>query len=273
MREWIAALPMYNVTPTLRGHWRTLIDDTLGVLREDGFADPVAQLDTADISLDTLWRRDDLLFSQTCGYPLMRTLPSSIQIVGTPVFDVPGCDGPNYSSVLVVSGAAYAAGATTIERCRGLRAALNDPLSNSGMNVFRHAVAPFAAEGRFFSAVIETGSHVGSLKAIIEGTADVAAIDCVTFAYAQEIAEIARAPLHVIGYTMQTPGLPLIASASVAPDVVAKLRDALGRALNADPARARALRLRGFASLARSDYAALIDLESEAIAKGYPKLA
>jgi ABC-type phosphate/phosphonate transport system substrate-binding protein len=140
------------------------------------------------------------------------------------------------------------------------------------MNVLRHAVAPLARDGRFFGAVVQTGSHVGSMRALAEGAADVAAIDCVTFAFAQDSPEVAGLPLHVLGNTVQTPGLPLIASSSLSPQHVELLRYALQSALESNPERARALRLRDFAQTTREDYAALVDLENQAIALGYPRL-
>ena len=272
-RSWIAALPMYNVTPALRDHWRSLVSDALAFLVESGFTDPVVQPEAISSDLEALWTRDDLLLSQTCGYPLMRVLPASIGIVATPVFDVPGCDGPRYSSVFVVSEAAYSRGATTISQCRGLKAAFNDANSNSGMNVFRHAVAPYAHEGRFFGSVVETGSHLASLRALAFGEADVAAIDCVTFAFAEDIPEIARERVHILGFSEQTPGLPLICSSAVSDGVIRQMRAALSRALDSDPERARVLRLRSFAHLTRDDYAAIVALENEAILAGYPRLA
>lgn len=273
MTDWIAALPMYNVTPVLRDHWRSLLRDTI-----TAFDDPttrVRMVEPKDIGSDltSLWTRDDLLLSQTCGYPLVHVLPQSIQIVATPIFDVEGCEGPRYSSVLVVSRAAFAGGATSLALCRGLRAAYNEPHSNSGMNVFRHAVAPLARNGRFFASVVETGSHRNSLQALIDGTADIAAIDCVTYAFAQTIPDIANAGLTVIGFTKRTVGLPLIASAAVSLDGLTRLRRALDHALEIDPARAHTLRLKGFAPLTRDDYAEIGDLEAEAIAMGYTRLA
>nr|WP_240648400.1 PhnD/SsuA/transferrin family substrate-binding protein [Pararobbsia silviterrae] len=267
------SLPMYNVTPRLRALWRALVDDAISRLREDGFADRVVQPDDVGSDLDALWRRDDLLLSQTCGYPLMRVLPASIQIVGTPIFDADGCDGPAYSSVIVVSEAAFARGATSFEPCRGLRVAVNDSMSNSGMNVLRHAVAPFARAGRFFASVVQTGSHLGSLAALAAGTADIAAIDCVTYAFARDAHGFAHLPHRVLGLSMQTPGLPLIASATVEPALVERLRAALEYALDADAERAATLRLKGFAKLERDDYALIVHLEETAIQLGYPQLA
>ncbi|MEG9454720.1 MAG: phosphate ABC transporter substrate-binding protein, partial [Pantoea piersonii] len=38
------------------------------------------------------WRADDLLLSQTCGYPLVTMLPD-VQLVGAFQLSAPGCDG------------------------------------------------------------------------------------------------------------------------------------------------------------------------------------
>lgn len=273
MTDWITALPMYNVTPVLADLWRSLVHDTMAALDDPTLRVRIVEPDDIGPTLTSLWTRPDLLLSQTCGYPLLRVLPSSIQIVATPIFDIEGCEGPHYSSVLVVSRAALARGATSLAHCRGMRAAYNEPHSNSGMNLLRRAVAPLARDGRFFSAVVETGSHRSSLQALIDDAADIAAIDCVTFAFAQTIPDIANAGLTVIGFTKRTAGLPLIASAAVTPDVLKDLRQALNQALEADPARARTLHLKGFARLTRDDYAEIGAIEDEAIAMGYSRLA
>ena len=62
------------------------------------------------------------------------------------------------------------------------RPALNAHDSNTGMNLFRAAIAPIAGGAPFFRAVVVTGSHEASVAAVAEGRADLAAIDCVSFA-------------------------------------------------------------------------------------------
>jgi hypothetical protein len=51
------------------------------------------------------------------------------------------------------------------------------------------------------------------------------------------------------------------------------LRAALDETVAAQPERAARLRLKGFASLSLNDYARITQLESEAQALGYPRLA
>jgi ABC-type phosphate/phosphonate transport system substrate-binding protein len=260
----IAALPMYNVTPALAADWRALLGDVLQAV------DPHARIVDPGDDLHALWRRPDLLISQTCGYPLMSGLHEQVQLIATPKFDAPGCTEADYSSVLITrSGAPF----DTLDACRGARAAYNQDDSNSGMNVFRHAVAPLAKGGRFFSEVIRTGSHLGSLRAVAENRADIAAIDCVTFAFVRdEMPELAQ-QVREIGWTAASPGLPLIAANTVPQGVIESLRAALNEAIAARPERAARLRLKGFASLPPSDYARITQLEHEAQALGYARLA
>ncbi|HEX3639188.1 MAG TPA: PhnD/SsuA/transferrin family substrate-binding protein [Paraburkholderia sp.] len=260
---WIAALPMYNVTPALASAWREWLDEVLRM------AKPACRIVEPDEELHGFWRRPNVLLSQTCGYPLMHGLHEQVQVIATPRFDAPGCDGADYSSVLVTRAQASF---DSLAACRGGRAAYNQDDSNSGMNVFRHAVAPLARDRAFFSAVLRTGSHLGSLRAVVDDRADIAAIDCVTFAFVcDELPELAR-KVRQIGVTAASPGLPLIASNNVPPATIETLREALNEAQLAQPERAKRLRLKGFSALSLIEYERIERLEIEARALGYARL-
>ncbi|MEK6423402.1 MAG: PhnD/SsuA/transferrin family substrate-binding protein [Burkholderia gladioli] len=274
MSRRVAGLPMYNVTPRLAALWRALLADALDAFARAGGTRDVTLLDEPFGELMPLWRREDLLLSQTCGYPFrMLGLNAVTQPIATPVFDVEGCSGAQYSSVLIVSAAAHAAGATTLAHCRGLRAAYNGDDSHSGMNALRHAVAPFARDGRFFALATPYGAHRLALAAVADGRADCAAIDCVTFACLREAQPAQLAAVRTIGATASAPGLPLIASNTLDAREAGWLRDALDQALAADPARAAALRLRRFEHLPATAYDAIARFADEAVALGYPELA
>jgi ABC-type phosphate/phosphonate transport system substrate-binding protein len=274
MSQWIAALPMYNVTPRHAALWRALLRDALDAFARAGGPAGVGLLDEPFGDLHTLWRRDDLLLSQTCGYPYrMLGLRDAVHLLATPVFDAPGCDGARYSSVLAVSARVHAGGATTLAACRGLRAAFNGADSHSGMNAFRHAVAPHAHDGRFFGSVTPFGSHLNALRALASAEADCAAIDCVTFAYVRDALPDLLQDIRIIGATSSAPGLPFVASRALPEAKVAALQDALDRAAAADAERARVLRLKGFDRLSPADYDTIALFEREAVAHGYPELA
>lgn len=269
---------MYNVTPRHAALWRSLLRDALHAFARAGGPADVTLLGEPsgepDGELLPLWRRGDLLLSQTCGYPYrMLGVGDAVHLIATPVFDAAGCDGPRYCSMLAVSAGAHARGATTLAACRGLRAAYNGDDSHSGMNALRHAIAPHARGGRFFSAVTRTGSHLSALRALDAGAADLAAIDCVTLAYVRDALPARLRRVRIIGATAAAPGLPFIASRALAGEHVGALRDALDAAVAIDAERARALRLRGFARLAPDAYAEIERFEREAVALGYPALA
>ncbi len=265
---------MYNVTPRHATLWRALLRDALDMFANAGGPVGVALPDAPFDDLHALWRRNDLLLSQTCGYPYrMLGLRDAVRLIATPVFDADGCDGAHYSSVLVVSARVHAGGATTLAACRGLRGAFNGEDSHSGMNAFRHAVAPHAHDGRFFESVMPFGSHLNVLRALASDEADCAAIDCVTFAYVRDALPELLKDIRIIDMTASAPGLPFIASRALADTQVGALQDALDRAVAADAQRARVLRLKGFDRLSPADYDTIARFEREAVAHGYPELA
>jgi ABC-type phosphate/phosphonate transport system substrate-binding protein len=266
----IASLPMYNVTPQLAGDWCELLGELIERLPAIGSRKHLEIISAEEAALDAIWRSSDLLLSQTCGYPLMHGLASHVHIVGVPIFDVPGCDGHLYSSAIVVRRTDHA---ETLDRYRGKIAAFNDDHSHSGMNALRHAVAPHAIDGRFFGATLRTGSHRNSLQAVCDGRADIAAIDCVTFAFAHDHMPTLTKPLQILGFTRSAPGLPFIASRGLARDMLDELLPALNDVIRSRPALAARLRLKGVAALTANDYRAILDIKEEAVRAGYPTLA
>lgn len=261
----IVSLPMYNVSPRLRREYEALL---ARVLADAGVGEETPVL--REPELPALWRRPDLLLGQTCGYPYVSFLRDVVTLIATPCFDFPGCDGSDYSSVIVTRAVD---GVTVLAEARGLTAAVNDRHSNSGMNVLRHAVAPLAREGRFFGAVKWTGSHAASLLAVRAGEADIAAIDCVTFGYLHEESPDSLQGIRVLQYSASSPGLPLVTARGVPEAVQSRLRAAL---LAPDPrvrAHMEALHIKAFQQRSDEDYHRIIRLEAEAVGAGYPTLA
>lgn len=225
-----------------------------------------------DLAYNEVWFHPDLLFAQTCGYPYMHSLRGHVRLVATPCYALPGCDGPNACSFIVVrKGDPFA----SLEDLRGATAAINSRDSNSGMNLFRRALAPFARDERFFSAVVETGGHVASVAAVTAGAADVAAIDCVTHGNLQRFAPDRLAGVRILARTPLGPGLPFITRASASDGEVEAMRQVLRAAL-VDPAMEevrQTLALRDIVTLSDADYGRVLVLEEEARSMGYPQLA
>ena len=217
------------------------------------------------------WSDPDLLFSQACGYPLTHDFAGRLTPLATPAYAAPGCDGPCYSSALVVAASSRAA---DVEALRGGRVAVNYRSSHSGYNALRATVAPFARGRPFFGAVIESGAHTASLELVARGDADLASVDCVTHALLARHRPRALAGTRVLAYTARAPALPYVTSAGAGPAAVAGLRSALRCAL-ADPrsARARAdLLIAGLHFLDFEDYAPIDAIERTARDLAYPEI-
>ncbi len=261
----LAALPMYDL-PELRAATDALWSAIAERLAGRGVKTPDAL--TRGPSLDALWTDPRLLLAQTCGYPLVTSLKGRVTLVGTPCYRAEGCDGASYRSAIVVRASEPAC---TLADARGRRCAMNDAASNSGMNLLRHAIMPFAAGGaRFFGEIVWTGAHAASLRAVLDDRADVAAVDCVTWAQLRRVRPEATAGLRVLGWTASTPGLPLITSARTDAHTIDALRSALDGVAR-DPALAAirdALLLDGFTVLEPGAYDAVLELERHARSAG-----
>lgn len=262
---------MYNVSAQLREDWLLLIDRVGQFLARARSSVTLAAVDPGEgaDALHAFWRRDDLLLSQTCGYPLVHGLAPHVRLIGTPRFAVSGCHRQTYRSAIVVRATD---GPTTIEACRGLRAACNGPDSHSGMNALRHVVAPLAREGHFFGDVLQTGSHLASLAAVGDGRADVAAIDCVTLAFAAEHHPALVAGIRRIGVTRAVPGLPFIASRRARTPLVGQVRAALREALREDAGLRARLHMDDVVRTTAAAYLPIAAMALDAHRLGYARL-
>lgn len=220
--------------------------------------------------------RPDLLFSQTCGYPLVTQLWGKVRVLAVPIYRFPGCGdadlGPaTHRSVLIVP---RGSAAQTLTDLRGGRLAMNGQDSNSGMNLLRAMIAPHAGGEAFFSTVQITGAHRESLRAVGEGRADLAAIDGVTFGQLQRLHPELTEAVRVIGWTNPSPALPFITARRTPLPVVRALRAALFATL-ADPALAAvrdALGIDGAVLPVPQLYRPVWAYAQQARALGYPEL-
>lgn len=265
---WRLALPMYNLTPALGRAWESVLLAVIEGLRQRGWSAPM-QLAPIPDDLFDLWRAQDLLLSQTCGYPLVTALADDVQVLAAPVFDLPGCEGASYCSFIVVPQH----GARDLEGLRDKVAAVNQTDSQSGMNALRHTLAPLARAGRFLARVELSGSHLASLAMLQSGLADVAAIDCATFGLAQRHAPDRVAGLRVLHTTVAAPALPLVASRALSASQVQDLRAVLHDLPVQAPGLLQTVSVREFRSMDLDDYRTIADQIRFAHACAYPVLA
>jgi ABC-type phosphate/phosphonate transport system substrate-binding protein len=268
MDALVASLGMYDF-PFVADANARLWASISGYLRAAG-VDAPKTLDPAEPR--ELWSNPRLLFGQTCGYPFFTALRDRVTLLATPIYSFEGCDGPNHCSFIVTNAKSSKRSLAGFE---GARVAVNSRDSNSGMNLFRGLLAPIARGRPMFSESIITGSHAASLAAVAEGAADIAAIDCVSYALLRRGRPELFQDLALLGRTQSSPGLPFVINADLGQSLAAAVRVALFAALG-DPALADAretLGLKGATILGEADYRKIGEIERGAIALGYPELA
>lgn len=266
----IASLQMYDL-PEFRAATDAWWQGLARAFRRAAIAEVPDRL-ARETNYREAWLRPDLLFSQTCGYPLTHALAGRVRLVATPVYAAEGCEAANYCSFVVVQAGNAAA---DIADLRGAVCAFNGPDSQSGYNTLRALVAPYAQDGRFFSRVVHSGGHAVSLELVASGAADVAAIDCVTYALLQRYRPAALAGTRVLCRTDWAPNLPYITCGTADDDRVERLRHGLEIAF-ADPSLTEArdaMMLEGAVPGSAAAYDRIVEQERAAFRAGYRELA
>lgn len=200
----LVSLPMYDwpeVSSALDRLWAAIGSslDELGVERPDHRSTPVEPI--------AHWRDPALLLSQTCGLPLRRHLLDHVEVVGAFDHRLPDTAPGDYHSVLIVTATNPADSLGDLD---GVTAAVNSSDSWSGHAALRHALI---ARPTAVATAVMTGSHRASIRAVATGTAEIAAIDAVSWELAVAH-EPAAARCRVLDRTTPTPGLPLITARS-----------------------------------------------------------
>lgn len=232
----IAGLPMYDwieVADDLDVVWRTIASEAA----DRGVPVPAAMTRTEQ--LVTLWRDPTMIVGQVCSLNPVRDGLGETEVLGTIVYDpptdLPPADPGSYYSVLVCRsddarcapiGHGLADG--SVERLRGARVAANGTDSQSGYWSLGHFVRDHVADGPLFGSVTFTGAHRESIRAVADGTVDLAAIDVHSWRLALEHEHEASSRLAVIGTTDPTPGVVCVVAWELA-----HYRDALNEAIGA----------------------------------------
>ncbi|MBZ9684049.1 MULTISPECIES: phosphate/phosphite/phosphonate ABC transporter substrate-binding protein [unclassified Mesorhizobium] len=262
MSELIAALPMYDWSEArdeVDAQWASLrdsfrrrgIDAPQSIVRRNGDLPPVpggirdgegklvapdpAALPPDDLDFHKLWMHPALLFAQTCWGPMELGLSRHVQVVGQPSYDAyEGGQGELYSSALVMrSGEGPEVRSPTdgkallpLDLIRGRRFTFNSLDSMSGIIALTRDLKAAGENLDIFSSHSESGGHRDSIVAVAEGKADVAAIDCESWALARRFEPAAR-KVVIVGWTARRRGLPFITARTTPEKTVRAMREAL----------------------------------------------
>ena len=207
-----AALPMYD-WPETRSQTVAFWDRLRAGLELPALSHPTTMTD-----LLALWRDPQTLIADACRGTVDLDLIETQRIIGRRSYDgVPGGGGTTYRSALVAREGREADPGEKAVLPAGLdrmRLAANSVDSRSGWL----AIAEDA--GRDAEDVLWTGAHRASIRAVAEGQADLAAIDCRSWQLALAHEPAARA-LTVIGWTAPRPG-HFFMTGTATPDEIAE---------------------------------------------------
>ena len=256
----IAALPMYDfpeIRPATDNLWRGIRSglQRLGMEAEEQLNQ---RLDSAEI-----WSSPDLALAQTCGFPYVHSLRSRVTLVGTPDYGILPDQPGWYNSVIV---ARKSDARRRLGEFAGATFAYNGADSQSGLYAIMFELQAAFGNARFFGSCLRSGAHALSAKAVIEGGADIASIDAVSWRYLLRF-QPGASHLKVVATTSPCPGLPYISSSNKA---ALPLANAVESALDALPsADKNDLGIKGFWHSRPEDYAIIQEratLSAEVIA-------
>ena len=222
-----ASLPMYDF-PEVRDATDAWWAGVRKHMQRSGVTEAPLQLQH-DIPVKTLWQHDELFLSQCCGFDVVYGFKDSLDVLMITDWAVEGCHDGHYSSWIVVhEDSPY----QHISELYNGTAVINGRESHSGMNSLLTLAAPYSKDGFFFQKINESGAHVDSLIAIQHKTADVAAIDCVTYQLLKTYRPSTIAGIRIIGQTDSAPAHPYVTSSSTPKETQLRMRDALDAAFN-----------------------------------------
>jgi ABC-type phosphate/phosphonate transport system substrate-binding protein len=164
-----------------------------------------------EFDFESLWQHPGLLLAQTCWGPLEVWLGVNVDVIGQE--DYTGIDGGDrelYSSAIVMR-ASEAGGPqqSIVRKLYDLRLAYNAGDSMSGYIALERMLHASGLDFHVFRDRIVSGGHRNSIRMVAGGQADVAAVDCKTWALALSH-EPAAKELAVVGWTPMRKGLPFI---------------------------------------------------------------
>lgn len=184
--------------------------------------------------LSELWARDDLGATIMCGLPYALRKPTPT-VLAAPIPSLPAYGGKAvyFSYILVPAGSS----ATRIEDTFGGTVGYTLTDSMSGCVALRCLLERHRSPGRpqLYARVVGNLIHVrGMIEAVGTGRVDVGSVDSYVFDLMRRHDPAFTAQVKVIGTTDPVPMPPFVATATLDPATVIRLRDAF-RAAGAAP--------------------------------------
>ena len=216
--RYLACLPMYHFAQTAKSEAMFAAD----IAQRLSF--PLRWIAPADLDYATA----ELALSMSCWGPINAGLMPPVRILAQLDYTgVLGGQGAYYRSAIITRGQGRRlpppASGPLIPRLTG-RFAFNEIGSRSGLIALAEDMG--LTPQSLAQTGLQTGAHLGSLRAVASGRADFAAIDCMTLHILEKF-EPACGQIDIIGWTAPRLGLPYICNPKLPDNVAAELSSAL----------------------------------------------
>lgn len=207
-----------------------------------------------DALADLVLRQNEIDLAFICGLPFDRfqhVAPDRFQAFVAPVMQATRYQNrPIYfADVIVQTDSLY----TNLAELAGKIFCYNDRGSNSGYNLLRHHLWQAGQPNHFFSHTIESGSHQQSMRYVLSGKADCAAIDSTVLEREFQDNPELTAQLRVIE-SIRSPMPPIIGSRTLGADRLQQLQAALLTPDTEFQATLQTARIQRYVPIASKDY-------------------
>lgn len=208
---------------------------------------------------DPLLLQDQIDLMFICGLPFIRQhqrVPRQLQAIVAPVMQLPRYQKqPIYFSDVIVNASSNL---KTFADLAGKAACYNDPGSNSGYYLLRYRL--LEQDNPFFGKVLQSGSHQHSIRWVVKGLADCAAIDSTVLERElQHFPELSN-QLRIVESIGPCPAPPIAIAQHLDPAVIHQIQSAL---LHPHPALETKMKRMGichYAKVTSQDYDKLADI-------------
>lgn len=191
------------------------------LIKHSGY--PLKIIYAADYTdLSKIMRRDPYSLGWTCGAPYVQDHASDQQqLIAVPTFN----QKPTYYSIILTRSKRPE---KTLADFKGGVLAYSDPRSNSGFLAPKYSLFKKGIDIKtHFRLLLDAGNHEGSIEALLNGLADVAAVDeYIWLTYIKDNPQAQQA-LREVERMGPYPFTPIVASKGVEKKDIEKLRTAL----------------------------------------------
>lgn len=217
---------------------------------------------------DAMLLQDKLDIAFICGLPfaLHQRVANQLQALVAPVMQGSRYDNcPVYFSDIIVNNNSNFQNFADL---KGKTFCYNDTGSNSGYNLVRHRLLKSQYPPHFFGQVIQSGSHQNSMRWVVEGLAECAAIDSTVLEQLRDCPPFYE-QLRVIDTIGPCPMPPVVASQRLGSEFLMTLQSALCQPDRELQEAMKRSHIQRYAVVQSEDYQAIAISYDTAVKAGY----